>query len=184
MIGRYFEEFTVGSEIVSAGQTLTLESMIAFATLYDPQDFHIDVEASKSSPYGGLIASGFQTLSVGFRMFIDTGVLAGTSFGSPAMIGLDACSKGRRMFSPKLFAAPAPSCAAHDRARDRSAPVGVEARPRHRARRVPRSEPARYRRADLFDDGLRQTPSGLTASRLCGANDTHAWLPPNARGVT
>jgi acyl dehydratase len=85
VIGRYFEEFTVGSEIVSAGQTLTLESMIAFATLYDPQDFHIDVEASKSSPYGGLIASGFQTLSVGFRMFIDTGVLAGTSFGSPGM---------------------------------------------------------------------------------------------------
>ena len=85
MIGRYFEEFTVGSEIVSAGQTLTLESMIAFATLYDPQDFHIDVEASKSSPYSGLIASGFQTLSVGFRMFIDTGVLAGTSFGSPGM---------------------------------------------------------------------------------------------------
>ena len=56
MTGRYFEEFTVGSEIVSAGQTLTLESMIAFATLYDPQNFHIDVEAAKSSPYGGLIA--------------------------------------------------------------------------------------------------------------------------------
>ncbi len=78
--GRYFEEFTVDSEIVSAGQTLTLDSMIAFATLYDPQYFHIDVEAAKSSSYGGLIASGFQTLAVGFRMFLDTGVLAGTSF--------------------------------------------------------------------------------------------------------
>ena len=85
MTGRYFEEFTVGSEVTSLGQTLTLESMIAFATLYDPQYFHIDVEASKSSPYGGLIASGFQTLAVGFRQFLDTGVLAGTSFGSPAM---------------------------------------------------------------------------------------------------
>jgi acyl dehydratase len=83
--GRYFEEFTVGSEIVSAGQTLTLDSMIAFATLYDPQNFHIDVEAAQSSPYGGLIASGFQTLSVGFRMFLGTGVLEGTSFGSPGM---------------------------------------------------------------------------------------------------
>jgi acyl dehydratase len=83
--GRYFEEFTVGSEIASLGQTLTLESMIAFATLYDPQSFHIDVEAGKKSPYGSLIASGFQTLAVGFRMFLDTGVLAGTSFGSNAM---------------------------------------------------------------------------------------------------
>lgn len=85
MIGRYFEEFTAGSEITSMGQTLTLESIIAFATLYDPQYFHIDVEAAKSSSYGGLIASGFQTLAVGFRMFLDTGVLAGTSLGSPAM---------------------------------------------------------------------------------------------------
>jgi acyl dehydratase len=84
-MGQYFEEFTVGSETVSLGQTVTLESMIAFATLYDPQSFHIDVEAAKQSPYGGLIASGFQTLAIGFRMFLNTGVLAGTSFGSPGM---------------------------------------------------------------------------------------------------
>jgi acyl dehydratase len=84
-MGRYFDEFTAGSEIVSAGQTLTLDSMIAFAALYDPQSFHIDVEAAKASPYGGLIASGFQTLAVGFRLFLDTAVLAGTSFGSNAV---------------------------------------------------------------------------------------------------
>jgi acyl dehydratase len=84
-MGRYFEEFTAGSEIVSGGQTLTLDSMIAFAALYDPQSFHIDVEAAKTSPYGGLIASGFQTLAIGFRLFLDTAVLAGTSFGSNAV---------------------------------------------------------------------------------------------------
>jgi acyl dehydratase len=84
-MGRYFEEFTAGSEIASGGQTLTLESMIAFASLYDPQSFHIDVEAAKTSPYGGLIASGFQTLAIGFRLFLDTAVLAGTSFGSNAV---------------------------------------------------------------------------------------------------
>jgi acyl dehydratase len=59
--------------------------MIAFAALYDPQSFHIDVEAAKASPYGGLIASGFQTLAIGFRLFLDTAVLAGTSFGSNAV---------------------------------------------------------------------------------------------------
>jgi acyl dehydratase len=84
-MGRYFEDFTVDSEIVSAGQTLTLDAMIAFAVQYDPQSFHIDAEAAQASPYGGIIASGFQTLAVGFRMFLDTGVLAGTSFGSPGM---------------------------------------------------------------------------------------------------
>ena len=32
---------------------------------------------------GGLIASGFHTLAVGFRAFLDTGIVAGTSLGSP-----------------------------------------------------------------------------------------------------
>ena len=85
MKGRYFEEFQAGTEVVSLGQTVTLDSIIAFAALYDPQSFHIDVEAAKESPYGGLIASGFQTVAIAFRMFLDTGVLAGTSFGSPGM---------------------------------------------------------------------------------------------------
>ena len=39
----------------------------------------------RDRPYGGLIASGFQTLAIGFRLFIDTGVIAGTSEGSPGM---------------------------------------------------------------------------------------------------
>jgi acyl dehydratase len=82
---RYLEDFVPGEEIVSAGRTITEESIIAFATLYDPQSFHIDVEAATQSSYGGLIASGFQTLAVAFRLFIDTGTIAGTSSGSPGM---------------------------------------------------------------------------------------------------
>jgi acyl dehydratase len=84
-MGRYLEDFTVGEEIVSYGQTLTLDGIIGFAALYDPQAFHIDAEAAAVSPYGGLIASGFQTLAIGFRMFLDTGVMAGTSLGSPGL---------------------------------------------------------------------------------------------------
>ena len=83
VMGRYFEDFGVGDEIVSLGRTLTEEAIIAFAELYDPQYFHVDVPAATASPYGGLIASGFQTLVVGFRQFIDTGALTGTSLGSP-----------------------------------------------------------------------------------------------------
>jgi acyl dehydratase len=83
--GRYFEDFTPGDEIRSAGLTLTEAAIVAFAALYDPQPFHIDVEAAKQTSYGGLIASGFQTLAVGFRLFLDTATLAGTSAGSPGM---------------------------------------------------------------------------------------------------
>jgi len=83
--GRYFEEFAVGDEFVSVGRTITEESIIAFASQYDPQTMHVDVEAAGRSPYGGLIASGFQTLAVGFRLFIDTNLIAETSFGSPGI---------------------------------------------------------------------------------------------------
>ena len=85
MTGRYLEDFSAGDEIVTLGRTITEEAIIGFATQYDPQSFHIDVEAAKATSYGGLIASGFQTLASGFRLFIDTGTIAGTSIGSPGM---------------------------------------------------------------------------------------------------
>ncbi|MEX2650755.1 MAG: MaoC family dehydratase [Alphaproteobacteria bacterium] len=80
---RFFEDFKVGDRIESRGKTLTEADIVAFGFQYDPQPFHIDAEAAKRSLYGGLIASGFQTLAVGFRMLWDTGVLAGSSLGSP-----------------------------------------------------------------------------------------------------
>jgi acyl dehydratase len=83
--GRYFEDFAVGDELVTNGRTLTEDAIIAFAALYDPQYFHIDVEAAGESTFGGLIASGFHTLVIGFRAVLDTGILAGTSMGSPGM---------------------------------------------------------------------------------------------------
>lgn len=52
---------------------------------YDPKAFHLDVTAASKSPYGGLIASGFHTLSVFFRMFIQKGVIAACIIGSPGI---------------------------------------------------------------------------------------------------
>lgn len=83
MRARYFEDFKVGDRIESRGKTLTEADIVAFGFQYDPQPFHIDAEAARASPYGGLIASGFQTLAIGFRMLWDTGILAGSSLGSP-----------------------------------------------------------------------------------------------------
>lgn len=84
-MGRFLEDFTPGDEIVTGGRTLTEEAILSFAALYDPQSFHIDVPAATASSYGGLIASGFQTLAVGFRLFLDTATIADTSLGSPGM---------------------------------------------------------------------------------------------------
>lgn len=60
---RYFEDFTIGERFRSRGVTFTETSIIDFALKYDPQRFHIDTEAAAESPFGGLIASGFQTLA-------------------------------------------------------------------------------------------------------------------------
>ena len=83
MTDLYFEDFAVGDRFKTRGVTLTESMIVDFALRYDPQPFHIDVEAAKSSIYGGLIASGFQTLALGFRMVWETGVFRAASMGSP-----------------------------------------------------------------------------------------------------
>ena len=80
----YFEEFNVGDKFSSGGVTFTESEIIRFALQYDPQPFHIDVEAANNSQFKGLIASGFQTLALVFRMYIQEGMLK-QGMGSPGM---------------------------------------------------------------------------------------------------
>ncbi len=77
----YFEDFTVGRVFRSPGCTLTEAEIVSFGLTYDPQPFHIDKEAAKDTPYGCLIASGFQTLALGFRLFYQTGAISACSLG-------------------------------------------------------------------------------------------------------
>jgi acyl dehydratase len=83
MTDKYFDDFEVGDRVVTAGITLTESLIIDFAMRYDPQPFHIDAEAAKGSNYGGLIASGFQTFALAFRMVLETGVFRACGMGSP-----------------------------------------------------------------------------------------------------
>lgn len=83
--GRFLDDFKEGEVFRTEGITVTESEIIGFAMRYDPQAFHLDVTAASKSPYGGLIASGFHTLSVCFRMFIQKGVIAACSIGSPGI---------------------------------------------------------------------------------------------------
>ena len=85
MDDRYLDDLKVGDRFVTGGITLTEAEIIDFAWRYDPQSFHLDVGAATDSPYGGLIASGFQSLALCFRLFIQTGMLARSSMGSPGI---------------------------------------------------------------------------------------------------
>jgi len=82
---RYFDDFSPGDRFVSAGKTMTEGEIVAFAFTYDPQPIHLDREAAEASPYGGLIASGFQTMAVGFRLAWQTNLFSACSLGSPGL---------------------------------------------------------------------------------------------------
>jgi len=83
----YLDDLKVGDRFESAsGYTVTEADIIGFALQYDPQPFHIDAEAAKQTPFGGLIASGFQTLAAGFRALYSTGVITSANLGG---IGID-----------------------------------------------------------------------------------------------
>lgn len=81
----YFEDFHVGRRFVTRGVTLSEAEIIDFAFKYDPQPFHIDKVAARTSQYGGLIASGFHTLAAAFRMVIQQNIFTAASMGSPGL---------------------------------------------------------------------------------------------------
>ena len=85
MTDRYFDDFSVGDSFTSPSVTLTESMIVEFAFAYDPQPFHIDAEGAKATPFGGLIASGFHTMAVGFRMFLALGLFSKCSLGSPGL---------------------------------------------------------------------------------------------------
>ena len=81
----YFEDFKPGDRFESATLTITERLIVDYARLYDPQPFHTDPEAAKASIYGGLVASGGQTIALSFKLFLETGVLSACSLGSPGL---------------------------------------------------------------------------------------------------
>ena len=82
---KYFEDFAVGEEIELGSVEVTEEAIIAFAEQFDPQPFHVDVEAAKATPFGGLIASGWHTCAMYMRLLYDGMIGDSSSQGSSGM---------------------------------------------------------------------------------------------------
>jgi acyl dehydratase len=84
----YFEDFHAGQEIDLGTCTVTEEEIIDFAKRFDPQPFHVDVDAAARSIYGGVIASGWHTCSMMMRMVVDGLMAKSASMGSPGLDGV------------------------------------------------------------------------------------------------
>jgi len=82
---RWFEDFTVGDRFESRGATLTESQIVDFALTYDPQQMHVNAAAAAGGMFGGLIASGFQTLALSFRLFFDLGLVERSNIVGPGM---------------------------------------------------------------------------------------------------
>ena len=81
----YWEDLTAGWQYESPARSLTSEQIIAFAREYDPQAYHTDEAAARATPFGGLIASGWQTAAVGMRLMCDGYLLQTSCVGSPGL---------------------------------------------------------------------------------------------------
>jgi acyl dehydratase len=80
-----FAEFTPGLLIEAGPYRITEQEIVDFASAYDPQWFHTDVQASAQGRHGGLIASGWQTCGIAMRLVVDAALKGSESFASPGL---------------------------------------------------------------------------------------------------
>ena len=63
-VSRFHCEIVIGERQTLGSYTFTAEAIIAFARKFDPQPFHLSAEEGAKTHFGGLVASGEDTLHV------------------------------------------------------------------------------------------------------------------------
>ena len=67
----YLDDLEVGRTFRSGTFTVDPGGLKAFAAEFDPQPFHLDERAARSSLFGGLVASGWHTAALTMRLLAD-----------------------------------------------------------------------------------------------------------------
>jgi acyl dehydratase len=75
--GLFLEDLHVGQRFVSGTHKMDEARIKEFAREFDPQQFHLDDAAAKTSVFGGLAASGWHTAAVAMRLLVDGGLPLG-----------------------------------------------------------------------------------------------------------
>jgi acyl dehydratase len=70
---KFFDDIELGQRRELGSFTFTAELIKAFAKQFDPQAFHLDEEAGRNSPFGGLAASGWHIGSVCMKLLVADG---------------------------------------------------------------------------------------------------------------
>lgn len=84
----WWEDLVVGQTRDLGSLSPTREEIIAFATQFDPQPFHLSEEAGRASVFGGLSASGWHTCALAMRLMVTNFLHETSSLGSPGLESL------------------------------------------------------------------------------------------------
>jgi len=84
----WWEDLVVGETRELGSVSPTREQILAYATQFDPQPFHIDEAAARDSVFGALCASGWHTCAMAMRLMVDNFLCRAASLGSPGLESL------------------------------------------------------------------------------------------------
>ena len=85
---KYLEDFEPGQIFRTRGMSMDESEIMDFARKYDPQPIHTDREVAAKGPFEGIIASGWHTGSLVFRLWVDLGFMEKSSLGGPGIENL------------------------------------------------------------------------------------------------
>jgi acyl dehydratase len=66
------DDIAVGDTFESSAHRLDAEQIVAFASAFDPQPFHIDAVAAEDTFFKGLAASGWHTGAISMRLIVES----------------------------------------------------------------------------------------------------------------
>ena len=78
----YLDDLHVGQRFTSGTHLIDEEQIKAFARQFDPQPFHLDVEAAKETFFEGLAASGWHTAAISMRLIVESVPIKGGIVGA------------------------------------------------------------------------------------------------------
>ena len=68
---QYFEDIPIGQKQAFGSYQVTREEVLAFATKFDPQSFHLDDEAAAKTHFGRVSTSGWHTCAMTMAMLVE-----------------------------------------------------------------------------------------------------------------
>src|SRR5207249_1235503 len=78
-----YEDLTPGRRFDLGNVEIDRDEMLEFARRFDPQPFHLDEAAGRRSLLGGLAASGWYTMAIWMRAYVQVVLSESTAEGSP-----------------------------------------------------------------------------------------------------